>query len=657
MTWPRRNRPKGAAPPAGVSWSETFTGRLAFGQADFNQAMLPANGEPVSAGLTVVIDDLERFLAAQADGGIRDPEALPAAVTEGYLRCATFGGELQVREGSFQAFVPTAQAEPRDALHLRMRYDLKLDGPGGRTYALEGFKLVENDPGYDSWSDTTTLFIRICEGAEPVATGVLQISPRAFMRQLITFRATGPTLSSRLRALARYQSYFGASLVRTYAGAPVSGSRPSFPVDRPPPPWQPPAEPEFQRLAGTRLARAIVPFTVPDLNFPLNLHRLRALDSGGEPVAPRLGPVLLVPGSGVRAEMYYGQPVGTSCAEYLLDLGYDVWVETWRASIDLPPNAYTLDHAAMHDHPSAVQKVLAVCDAEAGASDGSGPGAGRGSGAAVSLKAIVHCQGSISFMMAAVAGRLDRRVTHIVSSAVSLFIDVTQSTWLKQQLAMPLVARTFDGLDAQWGIRPTTPTAGLFAAAAKRMERPCGNPTCQVANFMYGSGWDVLFRHVDDQGNPWVADALHEWTGREVGYTPLSLIAQVAESSRHGFIVPSPTPPPGTPTAYLATPPQTRAQITFIAGDHNNMFRWQGQHRAARFFDESVGEGQADFVVLPGFGHLDTFWGRDAPRVAFPLIRAGLEWEPGAPPPSQVTGHPVVGEPLPRRRGRILSRR
>ncbi len=108
------------------------------------------------------------------------------------------------------------------------------------------------------------------------------------------------------------------------------------------------------------------------------------------------------------------------------------------------------------------------------------------------LKAVVHCQGSISFMMAAVAGWLDPRVTHIVSSAVSLFIDVTESTWLKQRLAMPLVAKTFSGLDAQWGIRPSTPTAGLFAALAKRMERPCGNPSCQVANFMYGSGWDVL---------------------------------------------------------------------------------------------------------------------------------------------------------------------
>lgn len=630
--------------PVGVTWSETFKGSLAFGQSDFNQAMLPQYSEPVTAGLTVVIRDLDRFLAAQADGGIRDAAALPAEVTEGYLRCDALGGELRVRGGTFQAFVPAGLTEPRDALHLRMRYDLQLTGPAGRRYVLEGFKLVENDPGYDSWSDTTTLFIRILHDDEPVAVGVLRISPLAFMREFCTFRGLGPTRCARLGAVARYQRSFAMSLRRTYAGPPVSGSRPSFPQDRPRPMWEAAPEPRFERLSGTRLARAIVEFSVPDLEFALNLHRLRLLDGDGRPVPPTLGPVLLVPGSGVRAEMYYGQPAGPSCAEYLLGLGYDVWVETWRASIDLPPNDYTLDHAAMHDHPLAVQKILSVCDDE-------------DPEAQVALKAVIHCQGSISFMMAAVAGWIDPRVTHIVSSAVSLFIDVTDSTWLKQRLAMPVVTRMFRGLDAQWGIRASTPSAALFAAGAKRMERRCGNPSCQVANFMYGSGWDVLFRHRDDNDDPWVSEAVHEWSGREVGYTPLSLIAQVAESSRYGHIVPSPTPPPGAPPAYLAAPPRTGAQVTFMAGDHNNMFRWQGQHRAARFFDESLGPGQADFVVLPGFGHLDTFWARDALTVTFPVIKAGLEWRRGEPPPHEVTGHPVLGGTLPPRRGRILSRR
>ena len=291
----------------------------------------------------------------------------------------------------------------------------------------------------------------------------------------------------------------------------------------------------------------------------------------------------------------------------------------------------------MHDHPLAVRKILSVCDAEAVGEGGAE--AGGNPPAPVPLKAVIHCQGSISFMMAAVAGRLDPRVTHIVSSAVSLFIDVTESTWLKQRLAMPLVAKTFSGLDAQWGIRPSTPTAGLFAALAKRMERPCGNPTCQVANFMYGSGWDVLFRHVDDNGDPWVVDPVHEWSGREVGYTPLSLIAQVAESSRHGYIVPSPTPPPGTPPAYLATPAQDRAPrspswpattTTCSAGRASTGRRGSSTRRSVAARRTSSCSRASATSTRSGPA--------DAVEVSFPVIKAGLEWERGDPPPHQATG-------------------
>jgi len=221
---------------------------------------------------------------------------------------------------------------------------------------------------------------------------------------------------------------------------------------------------------------------------------------------------------------------------------------------------------------------------------------------------------------------------------------------------MPTAGRLFPWADAQWGIRPVTPAAGVFAAAAKLMERPCGNPPCQVANFMYGSGWDVLLRHVDDAGEPWIADPVHEWTSREMGYTPMSLIGQVAESSRHGYIVPSAARAPGMPAAYLNDAPRTTAQITFVAGDHNNMFRWQGQRRARDFFDQAAEPGQADFVLLPGFGHLDTFWGRQAPELVFPVILDGLEWEPGDPPPSGRPGRRTDGGDWPPRRGRWRGR-
>src|SRR5262249_29226165 len=123
----------------------------------------------------------------------------------------------------------------------------------------------------------------------------------------------------------------------------------------------------------------VVPFVAGD-GFSCNLLHVR-----GQKTSPR-GPVLLVHGAGVRANIFR-PPVETTLVDLLVEKGYDVWLENWRGSIDLPPNHWTLDQAALYDHPQAVRTVLEQTGEKR-------------------LKAVVHCQGSTSFLMSAVAGLL-----------------------------------------------------------------------------------------------------------------------------------------------------------------------------------------------------------------------------------------------------------
>jgi hypothetical protein len=145
---------------AGVIWRETLEGLLSFTERDFNQALLEARrsgacgARGISARLTLEIDDIERFV---------DDWPRRARVTEGVLDCPALRGELPIHWGVFELLGPSSAL--RDHLHLRMRYRLNLDNPyGGQRLAVRGFKVVENDPGYDSWSDTSTLFVRIYRG-------------------------------------------------------------------------------------------------------------------------------------------------------------------------------------------------------------------------------------------------------------------------------------------------------------------------------------------------------------------------------------------------------------------------------------------------------------------------------------------------------------
>src|ERR1700674_2675482 len=118
-----------------------------------------------------------------------------------------------------------------------------------------------------------------------------------------------------------------------------------------------------------RWQETVVPFTASD-GFACNLIHLQG------PVPPSKGPVLLVHGAGVRANLFRA-PVETTLVDYLVERGYDVWLENWRASIDLPRNEWTLDQVALNDHPAAVQEVVRQTGAD-------------------SIQAVIHCQGSTS---------------------------------------------------------------------------------------------------------------------------------------------------------------------------------------------------------------------------------------------------------------------
>ncbi|MBY0419355.1 MAG: hypothetical protein K2W88_14995, partial [Pararheinheimera sp.] len=177
-----------------------------------------------------------------------------------------------------------------------------------------------------------------------------------------------------------------------------------------------------------------VPFVTDD-GVELNLIHIRGDKT------PDKGPVILVHGAGVRANIYRA-PVETSIVDALITEGYDVWLENWRGSIAFAPNLWTLDQAALYDHPKAVQTILT----ETGAS---------------SLKAIIHCQGSTSFMMSAIAG-LVPEVTTIVTNAVSLHPVVPDWSRFKLQYMVPLVRLMTKYLNPHWGVHAPGVVAKLI---------------------------------------------------------------------------------------------------------------------------------------------------------------------------------------------------
>jgi hypothetical protein len=194
-----------------VRFTEEMLGQVTFGETDFTRGASSA-GEGASAfmfHLTIEVQDMDRFA--------HDP--LRPANATGYVHCDALGGRLPVEQGWFNLFVDVAPGVKH------MLYRLWLRDGVGHPLTMTGFKLVEDDAGFDVWKDTTTLFTRVLQGhvdesgddaAVELAAGVLRIRMRDFAKQLTTFRATGPGLGAQLGALVKFGVIFMQQLAEAY---------------------------------------------------------------------------------------------------------------------------------------------------------------------------------------------------------------------------------------------------------------------------------------------------------------------------------------------------------------------------------------------------------------------------------------------------------
>jgi len=329
----------------------------------------------------------------------------------------------------------------------------------------------------------------------------------------------------------------------------------------------------------------IVPFTAGD-GMPLNLINVRSRRD------PTRGPVLLVHGAGVRASLFR-PPAETNFVDVLIEHGYDVWLENWRASIEFAPNHWTLDEAAVFDHPAAVRKVVEETGHER-------------------IKAVIHCQGSTSFAMSAVAG-LVPQVDTIVSNAVSLHPVVPRWSGLKLRFVIPMVAPIMPFMNPHWGVHAPTPMAKLMKWLVKLTHHECHNDVCKLVSFTYGSGYPALWRHEN------LDAATHDWIREEFGHVPMSFFRQMAKCVRRGRMVADNPDLDGVPADYMSQSPATDARFALLAGECSGCFLPESQKRTHDFLS-SARPDYHTLHILPNYSHLDVFIGRHAARDVFPLM-------------------------------------
>jgi hypothetical protein len=191
---------------SGLTFKETMSGPVALGASDPEAGAADPSAAKLAAHCEIAIDDIDRFV---------DDRDHTGSIT-GSVEYEPFGGTLPVTSGIFNLFSPGGPNERLMQYRLAFEHD-------GKPYFLDGRKHVHDDPGFDVWKDTTTLYTVLHEGSDDsgpvVGAGILGLGVEALTRMMSTMRSTG----GGLEPLVKFGKVFLGSLWETYGKDKIGG--------------------------------------------------------------------------------------------------------------------------------------------------------------------------------------------------------------------------------------------------------------------------------------------------------------------------------------------------------------------------------------------------------------------------------------------------
>jgi cholesterol oxidase len=196
---------------AGVSFTETMRGFISLNEkVDYKKGYEQGqkNNSPFDFTLTIQSQDVESF----------DADSNHKAEMIGSVDCPALSAyPITTVDGVFNLFVN----EDKEGKVKRMKYGMKLNTYEGSSYFFYGFKEIKDDKGFDMWSDTTTLFITVYEGADDNGSvkgkGILKIAIGDFIKQLQTMKSIhADDTKESINAISKFGKLFAGEVWEAY---------------------------------------------------------------------------------------------------------------------------------------------------------------------------------------------------------------------------------------------------------------------------------------------------------------------------------------------------------------------------------------------------------------------------------------------------------
>jgi cholesterol oxidase len=229
---------------------------------------------------------------------------------------------------------------------------------------------------------------------------------------------------------------------------------------------------------------------------------------------------------------------------------------------------------------------------------------------AASVQMLAHCVGSMTFLMAMMAGL--QGVRSAICSQLGLFPVTSTLNEVKagMQAAGFLLALGQKTVDTNLAPKDwRNVLAGLVVQMFPPKEL-CKSSVCHQVRIIYGES----YKH--DQLNAATHDALHEM----FGVSNIRTFNHILTAIKKDHVVDE----KGN-DVYMPQIGRLKIPITFIQGADNQLFLPAGTHKTFRHLSEKNGPAGYSLITFPGYAHMDCFVGRSASTDIFPILAGELD--------------------------------
>ncbi|KAH6850734.1 hypothetical protein B0I37DRAFT_397020 [Chaetomium sp. MPI-CAGE-AT-0009] len=512
------------------------------------------------------------------------------------------GSPFMVQRGEFNLFILNNKAPGT----RNLTYDFDMTGVDGRKLHFHGYKVVDSSVAlspFQFWKATSTLYVTISKHvpymcadlddedawrrAPVIAKGMMHIQPADFFSQINTMTPTGSNLVKKALSAASFLTYFTRKSLslflspltpleyptRTFSGF-INHTPPSQSVDI---------------LASDGVSSRMhiwEPTHVPG-NDPKNIRNL-----------------FMIPGASVDHQIFALPTIPYNAVNYLTRAGYRVFVSVHRISQIMIAGSNWTTYDARLDLKACLEHI-------------------RGAHGPDKIYTIAHCMGSVAFASGLLDGTIPTSWILGITCSQVFMNPVWGPTNMAKVMAGPLPLDRFYGLFAgSWFSCSTSNQDTLVQKTVNQLLRlypqprreMCNNAACHRTSLVFGRCWN----HAN------LNEATHRQMDRFFGGVNMRQLNLLMKMGYDGHVMGN--APLYEPLTSAANVERLRGiPIMLFVGRDNAVLSPEATERTYETLCDAFEDGEYKRKVVPGYGHLDGWMGRNAWKDVYPFVREEVD--------------------------------